>query len=133
MNKINEAMGLIYLSVLDKLQFHLDECSTPQEMWEKFNDFFDTINEFRVLQIKVELTSLVPDAFPSIEEFMMMFKQQRTLLQGCRKEKIDKEYIYLILSKIRGNFRFSLLHSIPLWMPWVPDLSCPLMSSFVIA
>ena len=68
-------MGLIYLSVEESLQFHIDEFSTPQEMWDKFHDLFGTINEFRALQIEVELTSLAPHAFPSIQDFLMNFKQ----------------------------------------------------------
>lgn len=114
MNKMDEAMGLISLSVSNSLQFHRDEFFTPQEMWDKFNDLFDTINEFRALQIEAKLTSLIPNVFPSIEDFLMGFKQQRTLLQGCGKEKTYKECIYLILSKLRGNFQifFSTFHSI---------------------
>ena len=54
--------------------FHLDECFTPQEMWDKFHAFFGTVNKFRALQIQVELTSLALDAFPSIEDFLMKFK-----------------------------------------------------------
>ena len=69
-------------------------------MWEKFKDLFDIINEFRALQIKEELISLVPNAFPSIEDFLMRFKQQRTFLHRWRKEKTSKECIYLILSKL---------------------------------
>ena len=106
-------MGLISLSIEEGLQFHLDQCTTPQEMWDKFHDLFGTVNEFRALQIEAELTSLAPDAFPSIEDFLMRFKQQRSLLQGCGKVKSDKECIYLILSKLRGNFQIfsSTFHS----------------------
>ena len=77
---MDEAMGWISLSVLDSLQFHLEEFSTPQAMWDKFKDMFGTINKFRALQIKVELTSLIPDAFPSIKDFIMRFKQQKKKL-----------------------------------------------------
>ena len=74
-NKMDEAMGLISLSVEESLQFHIDECSTPQEMWDKFHDLFGIVNEFRALQIEAELTSLALDAFPSIQDFLMKFKQ----------------------------------------------------------
>ena len=71
---MDKPMGLISLSVLDILQFHVDECSTPQEMWDKFHVLFGTVNEFRALQIEVELTLLAPNAFPSIQDFLMKFK-----------------------------------------------------------
>ena len=75
-NKMDEAMGMIFLSVEESLQFHLDECSTPQEMWDKFHALFGIGNKFRALQIEAELTSLAPNAFSSIEGFLMKFKQQ---------------------------------------------------------
>ena len=74
-------------------------------MWDKLNDLFGTINEFRALQIKVELTSLVLDYFPSIEDFLMKFKQLRSLLQGCGKTNTDTKCIYLILSNLCGKFQ----------------------------
>ena len=67
-------MGLISLNVLDSLQFHLDGLNTPWEMWAKFKDLFGAINEFREFYIEAKLTSCVPDAFPSIENFLMRFK-----------------------------------------------------------
>ena len=67
---MGEAMSLISLSVEESLQFHIDECSTPHEMWDKFHDLFGTINMFKSLQIEVELTSLAPNDFPSIEDFL---------------------------------------------------------------
>ena len=104
-NKMNEAIGLISLQVSDSLQFHLDGCNTPLAMWTKLEGLFGIVNEFRVLQIEVELTSLILDYFPSIKDFLIKFNQLRSLLQGYRKTKINTECIYLILSKLRGNFQ----------------------------
>lgn len=102
---MDEAMSLISLSISEGLQFHIDENSSPQEIWDKFNDLFGTVNEFRALYIKDDLTPLVLDAFPFIEDFLMKFKQQRNLLEGCGKVKIENECIYMILSKLQGNFQ----------------------------
>lgn len=111
--KMDEAMGLISLQVSGSLLFHLNGCNTPLAMWTKLNGFFCIVNEFRTLQIEAGLTSLVPDSFPSIEEFLMNFKQQKYLLQDCGKIKTDTECIYLILSKLHGNFQVfaSTFHS----------------------
>jgi len=110
---MDQAMGLLYLHITNCLLFHLDGCLTPQAIWRKFEGLFGTINEFRALQIEVELTYLVPDLFPSIEDFLMKFKSIRSILQGCGKIKTDQESIYLILSKLRGNFQIfsSTFHS----------------------
>ena len=104
MNKMDEAMRLISLQVFDNLQFHLDWCKTPLSMQTKLEGLFGTVNEFRALQIEAELTSIVPDSFPSIKDFLMKFNQHRSLLKGCGKTKTDIECIYLILSKLHEKF-----------------------------
>ena len=75
-NKMDEVIGLIALQVFDSLEFHLDGCNTPLAMWTKLEGLFGTMNEFRAPQIEEKLTSIVQDYFPSIEEFLMKFKQQ---------------------------------------------------------
>ena len=52
-----------------------------------------------------ELTSLSPRNFLTIEDFLMKFKSLRAVLQGCGKNKIDDECIFLILSKLRGQYQ----------------------------
>ena len=81
-NKMDEAIGLISLWVSNSLQFHLDGCNTPLAMQTKLGDLFGTMNEFRVLQIKVELTSLVPYSFPSIENFLMKYTKIEIFIIG---------------------------------------------------
>ena len=63
---MDEAMGLISLQVSDILHFPFDGCNTPLTMWTKLEGLFSIMNEFRALQIEAELTSLVPDSFPSV-------------------------------------------------------------------
>ena len=98
------AMRFISLQVSNSLQFYLDGCNTPLPMWTKLEGLFGKMNEFNVLQIKTELSSLVLDSFPSIGDFLMNFNQQRSLLKGCGKTKIDTKCIYLILSQLHGIF-----------------------------
>ena len=86
---MDEAIGLISLQISNSLQFHLDGCNNPLALQTKLNDLFGTMTEFRALQIEVELTSLVPNPFPTIEDFLMKFKQLRSLLQGCGKTKTN--------------------------------------------
>ena len=109
-NKMDEGMGLIALHVSDSLLFHLDGLTTPRDYWHKFETFFGQVNEFRELQLDTELTSLTPTDFSTIEDFLMKFKSLRTLLQGCGKNKTDDECIFLILSKLRGQYQFFLFH-----------------------
>ena len=85
-NEIDEAMGLISLQVSNSLQFYLDGCTTPQDMWTKLLDgLFGIVNEFRTIHIEEDLASLALYYFPSIEDFMMKFKQQRSLLHNKQR------------------------------------------------
>ena len=43
-NKMDEAMGLIAMNILEGLLFHLDGLNTPRAMWDKFSTLFGTIN-----------------------------------------------------------------------------------------
>ena len=65
-NKMDEAMGLIAMNILDGLLFHLDGLTTPRAMWDKFSTLFGTMNQFKVLQIDAEFTSVVPDHSPTL-------------------------------------------------------------------
>ena len=56
-NKMDEAMGLIALNILDSLLFHLDGLTTSRAISTKFQTFFGTVNEFWALQLNAELTS----------------------------------------------------------------------------
>jgi hypothetical protein len=102
---MDEAMGLIALNISDSLLFHLDGLTTPRAYWLRFQTLFGQVNEFRALQLDAELTSLTPDHFPTIEDFLMKFKSLRTLLQGCGKNKTDDECIFLVLSKLKGQYQ----------------------------
>ena len=73
-NKMDEAMGLISMNISNGLLFYLDGLTTPKAMWDKFSTLFGTMNQFRVLQIDVEFTFLVPESFTSIEDLLMKFK-----------------------------------------------------------
>ena len=104
-NKKDEAMGLIAMNISDGLLFHLDGLTTPRAMWDKFATLFGTMNQFRILQIDAEFTSLIPESFTSIEDFLMKFKSLRSMLQVAGKPKSDDECIFLILSKLRGPYQ----------------------------
>ena len=87
-------MGLIALNISYSLLFHLDGLTTPRAIWTKFYNLFGIVNELWALQLDVELTSLSPASFPTIEGFLMKFKSLCIVLQGCGKNKIDDECIF---------------------------------------
>lgn len=52
------------------------------------------------------MVSLLPNSFPTIEDFLNKFRTTRFVLHRCGKTKTDLECIHLILSKLRGPFQF---------------------------
>ena len=104
-NKLDEAMGLIGLHVSDSLLFHLDGCDTLKKSWDKSASVFSKVNEFRALQLEMELSSLIPDEHGSIEDYLAKFRSLVAQLKGCRKTKSDGERIFMILSKMKGPYQ----------------------------
>ena len=82
-NKMDEAMGLIAMNILEGLLFHLYGLNTPRAMWNKFSTLFGTMNQFRVLQIDAEFTSLIPESFTNIEDFLMKIQVYSIYIIGC--------------------------------------------------
>ena len=68
--KMDEAKGLIGLHVSDNFLFHIVECKTPKNVWDKLGELYGKPNHFRALQLQVDLQSLSLDAFPSIQDFL---------------------------------------------------------------
>jgi hypothetical protein len=87
------------------LLFHIGECKTPKESWDKLASLFGKVNEFQALQLEAKLSSLVPDEHASIEDYLAKFRLLVAQLKGCGKKKSDDECIFLILSKLKGPFQ----------------------------
>lgn len=66
-------MGLIWFHVSDNLLFLLDKCDTPKKIWDNMASLFGKINEFKALQLEVELSPSIPDEHASIEEYLVKF------------------------------------------------------------
>lgn len=73
-------------------------------MWDKFDDLFGKVlDEFKILQLDVELTTLSPNVFSSIEDLLVQFKSLLTILQVVVKQKKIRS-VFLILSNLRGPY-----------------------------
>ena len=68
-NKLDEAYGLIFLSISTYLLFDLDGFPTPNQVWTKLDSLFGVKDEIGVHRLKNELFSLSPSNFDSIEGF----------------------------------------------------------------
>lgn len=104
-NKIDESKRLIGLHVSNNLLFYIAECKTPKEVWEKLSELYGKVNRFKILQLEADLTSLSSNVFPNISDFLAYFKLILSQLKGCDHDKFDIECIFLLLSKLRGDFQ----------------------------
>ena len=86
-NKQYQARGLIGISTIQDLRFHILEIDTPDEALKKLNTVFGIQNEIRAHQLENELLTLDPNNFSSIEYFLSKFKTLRLLLEGCKVKK----------------------------------------------
>ena len=73
-NKRDDAYGLLCLSISTDLLFHIDELTSPNEVWEKLVDIFGKTDEMRGHQIENELISLSPNRFESLQLYFSKFK-----------------------------------------------------------
>ena len=97
--KINEARGLIGMTISIDLQFHISDIDERDKAWEKLESMFGKHNEIQGHQLKNELISLNSNDFSCIQEYLSKYKTLRLLCAECKIKKEDKKCIYHILSK----------------------------------
>ena len=73
-NKMDEAYGLLCMSISRDLFWHLDGLTLPNEVWENIVDIFGNTDEMRGDQIKNEMISLSPSSFESLQLYFSKFK-----------------------------------------------------------
>ena len=56
-NKLDEAYGLLCLSISREFLFHLKNLTSPKEVWEKLESLFGKTDELRGHQLENELIS----------------------------------------------------------------------------
>jgi len=100
--EIGEAFGLIKSNVSESLWFHLENITTPYEIWDKLESLFGKVDTMRAMQIDAQLTALSLDDYPTMVDYLTKFKDLYIQLLGNGKK--EEECIYLILSKLKGPF-----------------------------
>ena len=88
------------MSISPNLRFHLDGLDCRVEAWEKLNIVFGLKNEIQHFYIEIQLLTVDPGNFPSIEDYLSKFKTLRLLLASCKVTKEGEPFIYGILSKL---------------------------------
>jgi hypothetical protein len=91
LNHMDEAYGLICMSMSLELLFHIDACTTPNEIWTKLEGLFGKQDKMRGHMLEVELNSLDLRSFDNIQDFFMKFKSLLLQLKGCGVDKSTQE------------------------------------------
>ena len=73
-NRMDEAYGLLCLSISRDLLFHLDGLTSLNEVWENITDLFGKTDEMRGHQIENELISLSRNSFESLQLYFSSSK-----------------------------------------------------------
>ena len=75
-NRLDEAYGLLCLYISPDILFHLYGLTTPNQVWTwtELESLFGVQDELRAHQLEIELLSLSPSNFESLEGFFTNFK-----------------------------------------------------------
>ena len=74
LNRLDEALRSLCLSILRYILFHVDSITTPNEFWLNLKSRFGKTNGMRGHQLENELITLSPTQFETIQYFFTKFK-----------------------------------------------------------
>ena len=82
-NKLDEAYGLLCLSISREFLFHLEILTSTKEVWEKLESLFGKTDELRGHQLENELISLSLAHYDIIQDLFTKFKSLILHLKQC--------------------------------------------------
>ena len=103
-NRLDEAYGLLCLSISREIVFHIDILTTPNEFWVKLETLSQKTNELRGHHLENELIILSPTHFDTFQDFFTKFNSLVLHLKQCGIEKKEDQFILSILSKLGPEF-----------------------------
>ena len=99
-NRMDEAFRLLCLSISPELLFHVENASTPNEVWTTLEGLFGKQDILRGHQLENELISMSPGNFETLQDFFTKFKSLLLQLKACGIKKEEEQLILSILSKL---------------------------------
>ena len=103
-NRLDEAYVSICLFNSLDIIFHLDGFTTPNQVWTKLESLFGVQDELRAHQLEIELFSMSPSSFDSIDGFFTKFKSLVLVIKYCGIENKYDQLILSILSKLGPKY-----------------------------
>ena len=65
-NRLDEAFGMLCISISRDILFHVDSLTTPNEVWINIKSLFGNTDKMRGHQLKIELITCSPTQFEMI-------------------------------------------------------------------
>jgi hypothetical protein len=93
LNKLDEAIELIFLSIFMDLLFHFGRATTPEVVRTTLEGLFDKPDAMRVHQLENELISISPIHFNNLQELITKFKYLLVELNACGVTKEEEQLI----------------------------------------
>ena len=75
------------LSICTDILFHLDGLTTPNQVWNQLESLFGVQDDLRAHQLEIELFSLIPRNFDSLEGLFTKLKSLVLIIKKCGIEK----------------------------------------------
>jgi hypothetical protein len=85
---MDEAYGILCLSISLEFLFHVEACSNPNEVWTKLDRLFGNKDELRGHLLDKEIIYLSPRNFKTLQDYFSKFK---TLIQHAKSCVIDRK------------------------------------------
>jgi hypothetical protein len=104
LNKLDEAIGMICISISIYILFHVSRATTPDVVWTILDGLFGKQDGMRVHQLENELISLSPIHFKNMKELFTKFKSLLIELNACGVTKEEEKLIFSILSKLGPEY-----------------------------
>jgi hypothetical protein len=104
LNKLDEAIGMICLSISRDLLFHVSRDTTPEVVWTTLEGLFGKQDAMRLHQLENEIISLSPIHFNNLQELFTKFKSILVELNACGVTKEEEQLILSILSKLGPEY-----------------------------
>ena len=79
LNKKDEALDFLCLSISKDLLFHLLGLKTPKDIWDKISSLYGKQDDLRVYQLENKLMSLKPGNFETLDDFFTKFKHSPSI------------------------------------------------------
>ena len=89
-NRLDEAFGMLCLSISRELLFHVDSVSTQNEFFLRIESLFWNVDELRGHQVENDLITLSPTHFETIQDFFTKFKSLVLQLKKCGINKKEE-------------------------------------------